>query len=349
MAELTKTLAELAATLGAKLSGDPSAAITDVASIEDAGPGQITFAADKRSLNALSATRASAVVVKEGSAPVARVSLIEVKDPLKAFAKLIAIFRPEAAPSPGVHPKAEVHAGAVIASTASIGAFSVVEDGARIGENAAVHPRVYIGAGAEIGDGSILYPGVVVRDGCCVGKNVIIHPNAVIGSDGFGYYREGASYKKIPQRGIVVIEDGCEIGACVTIDRATVGATLIGRGTKIDNLVQIAHNVKVGEDTVIVAQAGIAGSARIGSRVQLAGQAGINGHIEVGDDSIVTAKTGVIGSIPPRSVVSGMPAIPHGEWMRAEAVFTKLPEIKKRIAGIEERLSAIEGKAKKGS
>lgn len=339
------TLKEIAGSIAGRVAGDEAAAVRDVAPIEEAAEGDITFISDRRRLKLLGSTGATAVILRESdsaAADGAGKNLIFVKDPLLAFMRVMDIFRPQPPVVPGIHPKAEVSTKATIGKDASIQAFTVVEDGAAIGERTMLYPGVYIGRGAMIGDDAVLHSGVRVREGCLIGNRVIIHCNSVVGSDGFGYTRAGSRYEKIPQRGIVRIEDDVEVGACVAIDRATIGATVIGRGTKIDNLVQIAHNVKVGADSVIVAQAGVAGSARIGDRVQVAGQAGIAGHIEIGDDSSLGAKAGATNDIPPGSVYSGFPAIPHKEWLRASVVFGKLPELKKRIEELEKRLSRLE-------
>lgn len=338
-----KRLDELATIAGGTVAGDGAVAIRDVASIDEAGSGDITFISDAKYLKLLKTTRASAVIVREPD-PSAGVSQLVTPNPLLAFAVIIDVFRPLLHPAPGIHPRAEVHKDAIIGKDASIQAFTVVEEGARIGERAILYPGVYVGRSAAIGDDSILYPGVAIREGCVAGSRVIIHSNSVVGSDGFGYARAGGKYRKIPQRGIVIIEDDVEIGACVTVDRATVGTTVIGRGTKIDNLVQIAHNVKIGGDTVVAAQSGFAGSARVGSRVQFGGQAGVNGHIEIGSDSMIGAKTGVVSDLPERSVVTGFPAIPHREWLKCQALVAKLPELNKRIAELEKIIRELEDK-----
>ncbi|MBI5827907.1 MAG: UDP-3-O-(3-hydroxymyristoyl)glucosamine N-acyltransferase [Deltaproteobacteria bacterium] len=339
------TLKEIAVAVAGCVVGDEAAAVRDVAPIEEATEGDITFISDRRHLKLLKSTGATAVILRESDSPPANgaiKNLILVKDPLLAFVRVMDIFRPQPPVVPGIHPKAEVSPKAAIGTDASIQAFAVVEEGAVIGDRTTLYPGVYIGRGARVGDDTVLHSGVRVREGCQIGSRVIIHCNSVVGSDGFGYARAGSRYEKIPQRGIVRIEDDVEVGACVTIDRATIGSTVIGRGTKIDNLVQIAHNVKVGTDSVIVAQAGIAGSTRIGNRVQVAGQAGIAGHIEIGDDSSLGAKAGATNDIPPRSVYSGFPAIPHKEWLRASVVYGKLPELKKKLEELEKRLSKLE-------
>lgn len=341
-----KSLGELAALAGGTLEGDGSAVITGAASVEEAGPGEITFAAEKKYLGLLSTTRASAAVVPEGAAA-GSLNLIIAKNPQLAFAKIVEALRPQELPGPGIHPKAEVHPGAALSKDVSVQAFAVVEDGAAIGERTVIFPGVYIGRGASIGADCVIYPGVSIREGCVLGSRVIVHSNAVIGSDGFGYAKDKGRYVKVPQRGIVRIGDDVEIGASVTIDRATLGETVIGRGTKIDNLVQIAHNVKVGEDSIIVSQAGIAGSTKIGSRVQLGGQVGVAGHITIGDDVGIGAKSGVVQDVPSRSVHSGIPAIPHMDWLRAQNIYAKLPELRKKVAELEKRLAELENNGAK--
>lgn len=336
-----KTLEELAVLAGGTVKGDGKAVISGFSSLEEARPGDITFAAEKKYYPLAKASRASAIISSVEIDGVANIILA--KNPQLAFAKIIEALSPSEHPAPGVSPRADVHEGARIGRNVAIQSFCVVEEGAEIGDNTVLYAGVYIGKGAMIGAGCVLYQGVAVREGCVVGNNVIIHCNSVVGSDGFGYTRDRASYVKVPQKGIVRIEDDVELGACVTVDRAAIGETAIGRGTKIDNLVQIAHNVRIGEDTVIVAQAGIAGSTKVGSRVQIGGQAGLAGHIVIGDETGVGAKAGVLSDLPSRGVFSGFPAMPHREWLRAEAVFTKLPELKKKIAELEKRLAELEG------
>jgi len=343
---IVKSLDELASIVGGTVKGDGAVEINGVASLDDAGPGDITFLADPRYLKRLKETKAGAVIVAPGVKGTRRVNLLVSDNPHLAFARVLDLFRPLELPAQGVHPNSAVHPEATVGEGVSIGPFAVVAEGASIGPGAVLFPGVYIGKGASVGTDAILYPGVSVREGCVIGDRVVAHSNAVIGSDGFGYARVGNRYHKIPQRGIVRVGDDVEIGACVTIDRATIGETVIGRGTKIDNLVQVAHNVKVGEDCVLVSQVGIAGSTTVGDRVQLGGQAGLAGHIEVGSDVMVGAKSGVTKDVPSRSVVSGMPAIPHGEWLRSQTIVIKLPEMRKKIAELEKRLKALEGKKK---
>lgn len=347
MSEQGMTLEELSALVNGALKGDGRAVISGFSSLEDAGPGDVAFAAGKKYFAAAKASKASAIIAAEEIEGVA--NLVISKNPHLAFARAIEALSPAAHPAPGVSPKADVHEGATVGEGVSIQSFCVVEQGAEIGAGAVLYPGVSVGKGARVGKGSVLYHGVVVREGCVVGDRVIIHCNSVIGSDGFGYARDKAAYIKVPQKGIVRIGDDVELGACVTVDRAAIGETVIGRGTKIDNLVQIAHNVRVGEDTVIVAQAGVAGSTKVGSRVQMGGQVGVVGHITIGDDTGIGAKSGVTGDLPGRAVYTGIPAIPHGEWLRAQALFPRLPELKKKIAELERRLAGLEEgqKAKK--
>lgn len=339
-----KTLAEIAAIVGGTVRGDENTVIRSVASFEEAREGEITFVTDKKYLKKIGECRASALIVSDPTAgsDEKAINLVIVRNPMLAFARLMNVFKPTAMPEAGVSPAASIHPGAVIGKGISVQPFVVIEEGAAIGDGAVLYAGACVGRGAQIGAGTILYQGVVVREGCIVGERVIIHCNSVIGSDGFGYTQDAGRYVKIPQTGIVRIEDDVEIGACVTIDRATLGETVIGRGTKIDNLVQIAHNVRIGSDTVIVAQVGIAGSTSVGSRVQIGGQVGVAGHIEIGDDVMIGAQSGITGDVAPKKVVSGYPAIPHTEWLRAAASFEKLPEMRKKLSELEKRLSGLE-------
>ncbi len=337
-----KSLEELAELVGGRVIGDGKRVIKGVATIEDARPGDLTFLASPKYLSYIKTTEASAVIVPEERAGIEGQTLLVVKNPYMAFAEMLKLFKPAFMPPAGIHPKAEVHEKAVLGQGVSIQPYAFVDEGARLGDNVKIFPGAYVGPGVEIGDDTIVYSNVSIREGSVIGKRVIIHCNSVIGSDGFGYAKEGARYLKIPQTGIVRVGDDVEIGACVTIDRATVGETSLGRGAKIDNLVQIAHNVKVGEDTVIVAQVGVSGSTRIGDRVTLAGQVGVVGHIEIADETIVGAQSGVHNDIKKKGVFSGSPAIAHNVWLRAQAVISKLPEMKKRLEELERRIKELE-------
>jgi UDP-3-O-[3-hydroxymyristoyl] glucosamine N-acyltransferase len=336
-------LADLATATGCRLEGTGDIEIHGVLSLEEAGPADLTFVARPEYLARLAASRAGAVIVGEAWAPVDRPAL-RTGNPYLALARALNAVYPPAAPAPGVHPSAVVAPGAAVSPLATVGPLCLVGPGASIGAHTVLEGQVAVGADVRIGSHCRLAPQVVLRDGVVLGDRVIIHSGAVIGADGFGYAREGARYLKIPQVGRVVIEDDVEIGANTTIDRATLGETRIGRGTKIDNLVQVAHNVQVGADTVIVAQVGISGSTRIGSRVTLAGQVGIVDHVEIGDDVIVGAQAGVTKDIPGRSVVLGSPAVPHQEMKRQLAAVARLPEMRQLLQAVEGRIAALEAR-----
>jgi len=346
---MEKSLGEIAALTGGGLSGDGSILIRDVASIEDAGPGDITFLAGRPSLAVLERTGASAVIVRKDWASDAPGlddrALVLVDNPHLAFAKLISLFRPGAEPYHGVHPGAEIGEGVRLGSDVSIGPFVVVEQGAEIGDGVTLHASVFIGRQARIGAGTVIHAGAVVREFCELGRGVIIHCNAVIGSDGFGYAKEAGRYVKIPQAGIVRLGDDVEIGACAAIDRATLGETNVKRGTKIDNLVQVAHNVTIGEDVVLAAQTGIAGSTTVGDGSQFGGQVGVGGHIKIGGGTLIGAKSGISHDLPGGAPFSGIPAMPHGRWLRAQALYAKLPELKKKIRELEKRLKELENES----
>lgn len=340
--EIKKTLRELAGLVGGDIAGDENTIISGVASIDSAAEGDITFIASPKYIAGISGTKASAIIASPDIKERHGSNFLYVKNPYLAFAKTLAIFNPPPLPYHGIHPNARIHHTAEIGLSVSIYPHVYIDGDATIGDRAVLYPGVYIGRGASIGDDTILYSNVSVREGCRIGKRVIIHCNSVVGSDGFGFAKDGSKYHKIPQVGIVRIEDDVEIGACVTIDRATLGETVVARGTKIDNLAQIAHNVTIGEDSVIVAQAGIAGSAKLGNRVTLAGQVGVAGHIEITDDVVIGSQSGVAQDIPEKGVFSGTPAIPHMEWLKAQNIFAKLPEMRKKILELEKRVKELE-------
>ncbi|MBI3753011.1 MAG: UDP-3-O-(3-hydroxymyristoyl)glucosamine N-acyltransferase [Deltaproteobacteria bacterium] len=340
-----KTLKELARFVGGDIAGDENIAISGVAGIDDAGKGDITFIANPKYIAKISSAKASAIIASPDVKREEGKNFLYVKNPYLAFAKILALFNPPPAPDKGIHPEAHIHHTAEIGSSVSIYPHVFVDEAVKIGDRVMLCPGVYLGKGVSVGDDTILYSNVSVREGCYLGRRVIVHCNSVVGSDGFGFAKDGTKYYKIPQMGIVRIEDDVEIGACVTIDRATLGETVIKRGTKIDNLVQIAHNVEVGEDCIIVAQVGIAGSTKIGNRVTLAGQVGVVGHIEIGDDVIIGSQSGVAQGIFEKGVFSGSPAIPHREWLKAQNIFAKLPEMRKMLLELEKRIQEIESKS----
>ncbi|MBN2201981.1 UDP-3-O-(3-hydroxymyristoyl)glucosamine N-acyltransferase [bacterium] len=329
---MTRTLRDLAALSGGELSGDGGVIITGPAKIEDAGPGQITFVANSKYAHFLASTRASAVILPRDMEAPGSMPVLRADNPYFSFLLIVRAFFPEKPfLAPGIHPTA------------------VVGDGVRMGDGAAVGPRVVIGNRCSVGDGTQLLAGAVLGDDVTIGKNCVIHANVslrervvvgdrviihdgtVVGSDGFGFAFEGGRYRKIPQVGTVVIEDDVEIGANTAIDRATLGETRIRAGAKLDNLIQIAHNCVVGEHTAIAAQAGLSGSTVIGRGVRIGGQAGFAGHLQVGDGAAVGAQAGVDKSVPEGIMVSGAPARPHREEMRAAAAVRQLPNWMKEI------------------
>jgi UDP-3-O-[3-hydroxymyristoyl] glucosamine N-acyltransferase len=333
------TVSELAALVGGEVfSGSGDAVIEGPAALESAGPGEISFFAHPRYAADLRTTRATAVLVPRDFAGETPAVCIRVDDPSAAFTRITREFLREPAPPPaGVHPSAVVHSGAQIAPDASIGGQAVVMPGAVIGPRSVVMAGGYIGAGARIGAACLLHPHAVVGHGCLLGDRVILHSGAVVGSDGFGYDTQDGRHTKIAQSGIVVVEDDVEIGANTTIDRARFGRTVIGEGTKIDNLVMIAHNVVIGKHCIVCAQVGIAGSARIGNHVILAGQAGLVGHIRIGDGAIVGAQTGVSNDIEPGARVVGSPPRPIGDWKRSIVRVDRLAELYDRVKKLEQR------------
>ena len=338
-------LRELASRLGCGLRGDGGVEISRVAGIEEAGPGDVTFVANPRYAPLLASTRASAVIVTpELETPLP--SLLS-ENPYLAFARAVTLLHPQPRPVPGIHPTAQVDPTASLGEGVHMGAFSVVGPRTRVGARTSLHPLVVLYADVEVGDDCVLHSGVHVREGCRLGHRVVVQNGAVIGSDGFGFAKdEAGGYQKIPQVGIVVLEDDVEIGALTAVDRASLKETRIGRGTKIDNLVQIGHSVRVGSDTVLAGQVGIAGSTKIGSQVTLAGQVGVAGHLTVGDGAIATAQTGIPGDVPPGAFVSGYPAIDNRAWLKSSAVFAKLPELQKRVRKLEQTLQdLLQGRA----
>ncbi|WP_026841537.1 UDP-3-O-(3-hydroxymyristoyl)glucosamine N-acyltransferase [Citrifermentans bremense] len=344
---MKKSLNEIAQYLGGTVSGDGEVLIGGLATLDDAGEGTLTFLANPKYAAKVATTKASAVLMGTGGNTHGKNAIFH-PNPYLAFAKLLTLFYTAPAKPVGVLP----------------GAF--VADGVKLGADVSVYPGAYIGAGAAIGDrvvlhpGVVLYPGVVVgndvtlhanvsvRERCRIGNRVTIHDGTVIGSDGFGYAPDGASYYKIPQIGIVIVEDDVEIGSNCVIDRAALEATRIRRGTKIDNLVQIAHNVVIGEDCVIVSQVGISGSTQLGNHVTLGGQVGVAGHIKIGDNVMIGAKSGVAGNVEPNQVLSGIPVMPHRDWLRSSGIAPKLPEMKKTLSALEKRVAELEAKLAKG-
>ncbi len=330
-------LSDLAARIGARVVGDGDVVVSGIAPIEEAGPGQVTFLANPKYLRFARDSNAAAIIAREVVSG-GRTNFLLADNPYFAFACAVEAFHPTARLAPGVSDRAAVDPSARLGKGVTVSPFVSVGEGAEIGDNTVLFPGVSVGKGVGIGVDCLIYPNVVIYHGTRVGSRVILHAGCVIGSDGFGFAPTPEGYRKIPQVGTVEIEDDVEIGANTTIDRATLGVTRVCRGTKLDNLVQVAHNVLIGSGTVIAAQAGISGSTRIGSRVMIGGQAGLAGHLEVEDGIMLGAKCGVPDSLRASDsrVWSGIPAMPHPTWLRMASLLPKLPELFRRVKRLEE-------------
>ncbi len=338
---MRKRLKELAQWVDGTVVGDGEVEISGIASLEEARDGEITFIASPKYLSMLSETRASAVIVSK-EVNRADKPLLCVTDPYLAFAKILILFSHKPYQSKGIDSSAWVSPTAKLGKDLTLSPFVYVGDRCSIGDRVTLYPGVYVGEDSTIGEDSILYANVSIYPGTAIGKRVILHSGVVVGSDGFGYVKEGKKNVKSPQIGKVEIEDDVEIGANSTVDRATFGKTTLQKGVKIDNLVQVAHNVVIGEDSILCAQVGISGSTKIGSNVTLAGQVGVVDHTEIEDNVIVGAQAGVTHRLSANQGYVGSPAIPHREFLRVNAVFSRLPEMRKTLIEIEKRLKKIE-------
>lgn len=339
------TIAEISSAVKGDLAGDGTAVIHGLAGLREAGSGDITFLSNARYQSAVQDTKASAVIVGkdwDGACPCA---LIRVENADAAFTAVASLFAPTMpAPAAGVHATAVVAEDVELDDSVSIGPHCVLESAVCVGARTVLVAGCYLGHGTTVGEDCRFYPHVTTREFTVIGDRVIIHNGAVIGSDGFGYVQESGAWKKIAQIGTVEIGADVEIGANVTIDRARFGKTVIGQGVKIDNLVQIAHNVRLGDHTAIAAQVGIAGSTTIGRGVQIGGQAGASGHVTIGDHAIVAGRAGVTKDIPAKTFVSDFPAIPHRKARRVHAHVMRLPDLKKRVDEMEKRVESLEKK-----
>jgi UDP-3-O-[3-hydroxymyristoyl] glucosamine N-acyltransferase len=338
------TLGELAAQLGCQLEGDATLDIRRVATIDQAAAGDLTFVANTKYRSSLPSTQASAVILDPGvnGAPCA---VLRSPNPYLSFAKAVGLLSPCSTPKPGIHATASVSPTVTIGEDVSIGAFAVIGEGATIGARTIIHPHVVIGSDVHLGPDCLIHARVSIRERSVLGARVVVQDGAVIGSDGFGFAPRGdGTHEKIPQTACVVIEDDVEIGANTTIDRPAVGETRIASGVKIDNLVQIAHGVVIGRNTLLAAQVGIAGSTIVGESVVLGGQVGVTGHVTVGDRVKASAKTGITGNVPADAFLSGYPSMDNLEWRKAFAVVRRLPEIRKQIKDLEQRLAQLEGR-----
>lgn len=339
--QITKTLKELADYLGGTVRGDETRLINGLAPLESAGEDKITFLANPKYAAKVAETGAGAVLMAPGGEAYGR-NVIEVGNPYLAFAKLLTLFYVSKPAPRGVMEGARLGGSVTLGRDITIHPGAVIGNNVSIGDNTVIHPGAVIYDGVTIGNDTLIHANAVIRERCRIGSRCVIQPGAVIGSDGFGYAPDGRAYYPIPQIGIVVLEDDVEIGANTCIDRAALEVTLIKRGTKLDNLVQIAHNCQVGEDCIIVSQVGVSGSTKIGNHVTLGGQVGVVGHLTIGDNVMIGAQSGVPNSVPANTVYSGSPIMPHKDWLRAMAIVPRLPELRKNISALEKKIAELE-------
>jgi UDP-3-O-[3-hydroxymyristoyl] glucosamine N-acyltransferase len=335
----------IAGFLKGEIVGDKNATVGEFAKIEEGRPGALSFLANPKYEHYVYETESSIVIVGRDFTPTAPVAatLIRVEDAYAAFASLLRLYD-ENRPRPrGISPHAAIADDVVMGDECYIGNFAVVEEGVRMGERVLIYPQCYIGKGVTIGDRTTIHAGVKIYEGCVIGSGVIIHSGAVIGADGFGFAPgPDGVYAKIPQLGNVVLEDGVDIGANTCVDRATMGSTIIRRGVKLDNLIQVGHNAVIGEDTVCAAQVGVAGTSKVGSRCMFGGQVGIAGHLTVGDNVIIASKGGISNNVPDNMHMIGYPALPAGKFHRSNAVFRQLPDLSKLVYALEKRVKNLE-------
>lgn len=334
-------LAEVGEAVGARITDQPDLVITGASGLEQAGPGDLTYVEGDRFIKPAAASRAAAFVVGHPIAELTRPQLV-VANPKYAFARILARFFLPPSQARGIVEPVSKGTEVEIGPDASIGPFVTLGNRVKLGARVTLYPGVFIGDDSVVGDDTVLHPNVTIREGCTIGRRVIIHSGTVVGSDGFGYVFHEGRHHKIPQVGGVTIEDDVELGANVTVDRATFGQTVIKQGVKVDNLVQIAHNVTIGEHTILVAQVGIAGSSTLGRYVMVGGQAGLSDHIEVGDRVMIAARSGVNRSLTSGQIVSGAPVMPHETAIKVQAVVPRLPELRQQIRDMERRLRSLE-------
>ena len=335
------SLAQIHGIIGGEIVGSSQATVTGLASLEEAGPQDLAFVTGDRLLKTSGPAAAGALLAHRRLDEFATPHII-VANPTLAFAKIAQTFFCSISPPRGVDKTVARGVDTRIGSDPSIWPGVTLGDRVTIGARVTLYPGVFVGDDSTIGDDTLLYPNVVVREGCTIGARVIIHSGTVIGSDGFGYVQDQGRHYKIPQLGGVTIEDDVELGANVAIDRATLGQTVIKQGTKIDNLVQVAHNVTIGAHSILVAQVGVAGSTRVGHHVMIGGQAGLADHIVIGDQVMIAARAGVNRSLESNQIVSGAPVMPHEVWVKAQAVIPRLPELRQAIRALEERQKQLE-------
>jgi UDP-3-O-[3-hydroxymyristoyl] glucosamine N-acyltransferase len=331
-------LSDIAEKLECEMMGQ-DVEIARIAGIDEAGAGDLTFVSNRKYISRIKTTGASAIILGKDIPPVDIPSL-RTDDPYYAFARALEIFHAPLRPEPGIHPTAVIGDGVILGEGVNIGAYAVIGRNCRIGDGTAIYPHAVLYRDVVVGRDAVIHSMVTVREGCRIGDRVILQNGVVIGSDGFGFapLKDGTFYK-IRQTGSVIIEDDVEIGANTTIDRAAVGDTIIRKGVKLDNLVQVGHGAEIGEDSVIAAQTGLAGSTRLGRGVRVGGQVGFAGHLEVGDGAIITAQSGTSHDVPAKAVLSGSPAFKNSDWLRSAVAFAKLPELARRVRALEKELA----------
>lgn len=333
------TVEELAQKVQGKLVGDGQVVIEETRSLEQSAPQAISFAIGDY-CEYVGQSKAGAVIVE---APIEGVEIpqIVVDNAKVAFSQLLELYHPPVVVPRTIHETAIIGKNVTLGKNISVGPYCVINDNAVIGDNVVLHPYVYIGHNAKIGEDTMIYTGAVVHENCILGKRVVLRAKAVIGGEGFGFATEDGVHTHIPQVGNVILEDDVEVGSCSCIDNATMGSTMVRRGTKIDNLVHLGHNVEIGEDCFLIAQVGIAGSTKCGNHVIFAGQTGCTGHITIGDNVTFAAKTGIIGNIPSNGTYAGFPQRPHKEWLKMQAYESRLPDMAKTIKRLEKELAAL--------
>lgn len=337
-----KTLAEVAHLIQGEVVGDQNVVVTGLCGIKEAQEGDLTFVAHPKYFSLVATTKASAIIAPPQMTGTIK-PIIRTNNPSWAFARMLSLITGAFGYHPqGIHPTAIISSHAILEKDVSVGPYTVIERNARIGAGTTIYSGCFVGPGTTLGEECLIYPNTTIREEVTIGSRVIIHSGSVIGADGFGFTKVAGVQEKIPQVGTVVIEDDVEIGANVTIDRARFDKTFIGRGTKIDNLVQIAHNVTIGEQCIIVAQVGISGSVQIEDQVTLAGQAGVAGHLRIGAGVVVAAKSGVTKDIPPGTMVSGFPAQPHESAKKIHAHIQRLPQYIETIKALQKKMTALE-------
>lgn len=338
---------EAAGMINARIAGDPSFIITGVSSFTDAGPADITFAGDAKHIGRLEQTQAGVIIIPDDAsvdtAALTEKILLYVEHPKISFFRIVEFFFPPSQKKPGIHPNAHIGQDCTIGADTIIEACAVLGDNVTIGRNVRIMPGCYVGDNAVIADDTLIKPNVTIMERTRIGKKAIIHSNSVIGSDGYGFAQDAdLKHQKLIHTGYVIIGDNVEIGAGNTIDRGTLGTTVIGNGVKTDNQVHIAHNVKIGDNTLLVAQVGIAGSTTVGKNVIIAGKAGITGHINIGDNTIIGPYAGVYSDVGSNQIVSGIPHMEHKNWLKMGRVLPRLPEMRKQLLLIEKRLKTLE-------